>query len=142
MQGMSARTYFYGALILLASAAALIAAGVAYGQLHIGFLLIIPVIYGSGIAGIAAALLVFMSFVLFALSSIHGTGKYEQGTQQPGGYSAPVQAPDTGRKFGGIVFIGPIPIIFGSDRKTTGYMLAAAIIILVLLLAAFAIGFI
>ena len=133
---------WYAAIAFLAAAAAVIAAGVAYGQLRIAFLLVIPVIYGSGPATVLAAVFVFAAFIMFALApfrelqrggadSIHAQ-EYEPakaGTQTAGRSRA-----------GGVIFIGPIPIIFGSDRRITGYMIVASVVILVLLIIAYLAG--
>lgn len=130
------------AVALLVAAAVLIASAVAAGQMHVGFILIVPVIYGSGVAGAVAAILVFLAFILFAISPAwemrrEGRGQYVQ----PEAPKPEERAQAEGRRrFGGVVFIGPVPVIFGSDRKMTAYMVIAAIIILVLLIIAFLAG--
>lgn len=138
---MKTNEYWFGAILLIVAAAALILVGFAYGQLHIGFILIIPVIYGSGPIAILSALLVFAAFLLFALSATRGMG-----TESVNAYTQPVEERRQGagaegrRRFGGVIFIGPIPIVFGSDRKISGYMLVAAIVILLLILVSFFLG--
>lgn len=138
---MKRNFYWYGALLLILAAAVLIAAGIAYGQLHIGFIVIIPVIYGTGPAAILAAVFVFAAFLLFALSAMRGMSgestDYMQQVEEPGRDATDHRQR---RRFGGVVFIGPIPIIFGSDRKIGGYMLVAAIVILILILVSFILG--
>lgn len=138
---MKRNIYRYVAMLLFIAAAVLIAAGVGLGQLHIGFILIIPVIYGSGPVAILAALFVFASFLLFAFSGMHGMeGEAPTYTQRE--FESTREETHSGRKgkFGGVIFIGPIPIIFGSDRKIGGYMVAAAIVILILILLSFLLG--
>lgn len=44
------------------------------------------------------------------------------------------------REGGGVIFIGPIPIVFGSNRKISKVMLAIALIITVVWVTLFLIG--
>ncbi len=129
----------YFAVAMMIAAAAFIAFGVADGRLHIGFLLIIPIIYGSGAEAVAPALLVFLAFVLFAISSTGGQ-EGEAGTGYNRQQDTVRETAKTRRAFGGVIFIGPVPIVFGSDRRITGYMIVAAVVILILLLIAFFAG--
>ena len=39
----------------------------------------------------------------------------------------------TERKFGGVVMIGPIPIVFGSDRKIANRMLLVGVVLFILM---------
>lgn len=139
---MHRNAYRLAAAAMVAVAAVLIAAGVADGSLKIGFLLIVPVIYGSGVYAIVAALLVFGAFALFAFSAaLPESGSGSQGYADWHD-AEKEQAQFRGRRrFGGIIFIGPIPIIFGSDRKLGAYLITAAIAVLVLLIIAFVVGY-
>lgn len=139
---MRRNPFWVAALALLAAAAAVVAAGVAYGQLRIAFLLIIPVIYGSGLAGVLAAVMVFAAFMMFAVAAsmeMRREGEATVGTEEYGRGGAETRTERRSR-VGGVIFIGPIPIIFGSDRKITGYMIAAAVVILVLLIISYIAG--
>ena len=125
---------------MLAAAAAVIAAGVGLGELHFGLLLFIPVVYGSGLAAGIAVLLVFAAFILFAVAFGRGI---EERADLESSYSAERRERTTAvrKGVGGVIFIGPLPIIFGSDRKIAGYMMILAVVILVLLVIALLAGF-
>jgi len=55
----------------------------------------------------------------------------------PTGPSPPAQAPAAtpSRRWGGVVFLGPIPIVFGSDARMTRTMLLLGIVLFLALLA-------
>ncbi len=42
----------------------------------------------------------------------------------------------TRRKFGGVVMIGPIPVVFGSDRGITQWMIVLGFVLLILTIVA------
>ncbi|BBG25373.1 TIGR00304 family membrane protein [Sulfuracidifex tepidarius] len=45
-------------------------------------------------------------------------------------------------EFGGVIFIGPIPIVFGSSKRISKWMIVAAIIITAILVSLYIIPFI
>ncbi len=92
------------------------------GEGEAGIFIIFPFFAGKGILSIAGISLIFLSFIIFFFSFIPS---YEGGEIK------------VERKTGGIVFIGPIPIIFSSDYSIAKILLAfAAIIFLIFLLLA------
>jgi uncharacterized protein (TIGR00304 family) len=125
---------------MLVAAAVFIAAGVGLGELHFGLLLFIPVVYGSGLAAGIAALLIFAAFILFAVSFGRGIEEHADLENTNTGERRE-QATAVRKGVGGVIFIGPIPIIFGGDRKIAGYMMILAVVILVLLVIALLAGF-
>ncbi|MBS3749259.1 MAG: DUF131 domain-containing protein [Candidatus Thermoplasmatota archaeon] len=44
-------------------------------------------------------------------------------------------------KIGGVIFLGPIPIVFGSDKKITRSMILVSIIILIIILVSLMLHF-
>jgi uncharacterized membrane protein len=60
----------------------------------------------------------------------------------PGALPAVPPAPSSGtpspsgteRRWGGVVFLGPIPVVFGSDQKVTKWMLVVGVLLFVALL--------
>lgn len=137
---MKRNAYWYLAVSILAAAAAVIAAGVVFGELHVGLLLFIPVIYGSSVPAGIAALLIFVAFILFAVSfgrSIEEGAETESLSPEERGE----HATERRKSIGGVIFIGPVPIIFGSDRKIAWYMMVIAVVILVLIVIALLVGF-
>ncbi len=45
-------------------------------------------------------------------------------------------------EFGGVIFIGPIPIVFGSSKRISKWMMIAAIVITIILVLFYVIPFI
>ncbi len=122
------------------------AEGLAGGQLRVAIFLFFPVIYGTGLFAFAAVLFIFLSFVLFfvfssmrmvvnAVHSPYEPDGVETGTHQDTVQGMHERHPEGRRKFGGALFIGPVPIIFGSNGKVTEYMLIMAVIMAVLMAA-------
>jgi uncharacterized protein (TIGR00304 family) len=115
-------------------------------QLGVAIFLFFPVIYGTGLYAAMAVLFVFLSFVLFfvytssrliADDSKNSSAAYGSETRPP---HAEEKQTHHKKQFGGVVFIGPVPIIFGSDRRVTGYMLIVAAIMAALIIAALLLG--
>lgn len=118
---------------LFAAAAAFLVQGVVSGGLHVAFIFVIPVVYGSGFQGPAAAALLVIAFIILAFS---GTVRPLEG--YPGAEGGEAGVAGAGRRsFGGVIFIGPVPIVFGSGRKVAAWMVVAGIVLSVLLILAF-----
>ncbi|MCD6481112.1 MAG: DUF131 domain-containing protein [Thermoplasmata archaeon] len=89
-----------------------------------GIFIIFPFFYGSGIFSMVGILLIFLSFLSFFFSFPHEMGK----TEFP-----PTEK--TEMKTGGIIFIGPIPIVFSSDEKMGRLLVTIAILIAIFIFA-------
>ena len=127
-------------LALLVAGLALIAASVAMGQGQLFLLLFIPVYTGTGALGFLGILVVFLGFLLTSLGSAWRvipapahTGLPSPGPQAPG----PAAVPPA--KYGGVVMLGPIPIVFGSDARVAKWMMILGLVLAVLVIAAFVI---
>ncbi len=128
-------------LMVVAGIALIVWAGLR-GEAEFYLVLIIPVISGSG--GVFAAgvlLLIFGVMLLFFAMSLRSVERYPEQTPQA---RPPARAPRTGEpssgggaQWGGVVFIGPIPITFGSGPRMERLMVVAAIIMALLMLAFF-----
>ena len=128
-------------LMVVAGIALIVWAGLR-GEAEFYLVLIIPVISGSG--GVFAAgvlLLIFGVMLLFFALSLRSVERYPEQTPQA---RSPARAPRTdeppsggGTQWGGVVFIGPIPITFGSGPRMGRLMVVAAIIMALLMLAFF-----
>lgn len=147
------------AMIVLGIAA--LAIGVIENEVSIALLVIIPVIYGSGIWALLGGLLIFFGFAVTFLSQMGSqvqryssdgyAGQYEHpgypGEEYPREPRQRIGTEETaGRQrrsdFGGVVFIGPIPILFGSGKSLKGSrLLLAMAIISAILFALFTLGF-
>ncbi|HEV8595394.1 MAG TPA: DUF131 domain-containing protein [Thermoplasmata archaeon] len=130
-------------LTLLAVAAlfggiALLAYSAVIGQGQVHLVLIFPVFTGTGVVSFLGMMLVFAAFMLWFWSAARiPFATAQQTPPQAAPPSSPAAAPGAAPKFGGVVFLGPFPIVFGSDRTVTKYMLVLGIAMTVLLLAFF-----
>ena len=126
------------ALASILGGVALLAYGAATGQAQVHLVVIFPVFTGSGLTPFAGMLLIalgmFLGFVSFAGLPLRMpvAPREEQGATPPS-----VAAPAPARKFGGVVFVGPFPIVFGSDATVSKYMLLLAIAMTILLFILF-----
>src|SRR3990172_983782 len=105
---------------LLAAGIALLAAGFALGEATLSLVLIIPVITATGpwsFLGILITVAGFFTTFLFWPARMADVPQ-------------PVE-----RRWGGVVFLGPFPIVFGSDQRVTRLMLALGVVLFLALLA-------
>jgi len=91
-----------------------------------GVFIVFPFIAGSGIYAFLGVISFFMTIILFMFGFTSSLGpeeldyEYEQHTPQK----------KTSVKGGGVVLIGPIPIVFGSNWKIAMVMMIIAIILI------------
>jgi uncharacterized protein (TIGR00304 family) len=127
-------------LLMLAAGIALLAWAVASGDARLHLVVIIPVISGTGPV-FAGGTLLFMAglmvtFVGHSLRSFERMEALEGPPPRPEeGEARPpaARAPAGGPEFGGVVFIGPIPIVFGKGQRTSRWMLVASVVFGILL---------
>jgi uncharacterized protein (TIGR00304 family) len=122
------RKWLLASILLFISGVALIIASVSNGEGQVGLFLIFPFIVTQGWMGAAGSLLLFLAIISFFI------GSWTSATQDPGQVpvetNSPTPAARTKKSFGGVVLIGPIPIVFGSDEKIAKSMLMIAVAIL------------
>ncbi len=120
----------------IVAGAALIAASLATGEGHAYLFLIFPVFTSTGVLGLLGIVALFAGIAVamfsFANRGIPATGA-------PGTAPPPAQAPPAGPqaaapapRLGGVVMLGPIPLVFGSDARITKWMIAMGIVLLAL----------
>ncbi len=120
-------------LLVLFSGILFILIGVIQGDAHIALLFIIPVIYGSGLYLTIGILLIFLSFILFFVFSAASFKKQSDSRKDRAAYEE--SRSKTKSDYGGVIFIGPIPIIFGKDKSIAKKMMYVGLAIAVILLA-------
>ena len=134
------------AYLFLILGGSLLIYGILTGEVGFALFLIFPVFYGSGAISALSFIFLFLGFILFFIepfSFSHSTKKFKS---PPVTYPSPMEENvseedvkekiKTKKKYGGIILIGPIPIVFGSDRDTV-----LVVVLIVLLLLAFLVFF-
>lgn len=135
------------ALAALVGGIASLAVAASQGDVRVGFFLIVPYVYGQGFLPFLGSLLLMAAALLWFAGSVSdatrpGAGRYV--FSGPGaGDSAPwpsdERRAERRSRSGGVVLLGPIPIVWGSDRRVLPWMVAAGAALLLLgLLVAFA----
>jgi len=141
------RLYHLSLLVIFAGIALLFYA-VAIGEANASLFLIFPVIYGSGVYSLLAILLIMIGMILLFFAPFQSVreahraeGRYDE---EYGIYEEPrdLSLQDEKKKvnYGGVVFIGPIPIVFGSDKSMARLSVLIAILMLVAFLLFFLYG--
>lgn len=135
---MRMNRYLIMATILVICGIALIGYSVTSGEGSAGIVLFIPVFYGSGIFSFLGALCIMGAIILGFIGFAAQVGGMEDFPRQDEAQQAQQTQPRPGQprtgktiKGGGVVLIGPIPIIFGSDTKTTMVLVILAIILII-----------
>ena len=120
-----------GIVVLLIGLAAT-AWSVYSGLISFSLVVIIPVLTSDSALGSLPLLLIFAGFLILALGPALGEDGSEEAedTVDAGAERTGAARP----KFGGVVLIGPIPIVFGSDGRTALIAAAIAIVILALVI--------
>jgi len=123
------RKWLLASIFLFVSGVALIIASVSNEEGQVGLFLIFPFIVTQGWMGAAGSLLLFLA--IFSIFIGLWTSATQDPEQAPVETNSPTPADRTKRSYGGVVLIGPIPIVFGSDEKIAKSMLLIAAAILV-----------
>lgn len=131
------------ALASLAAALAVFGYAVSTGQARVGLFFVIPFVTGTGLLPLVGMLLVFAAFVLWSIGTVR---TFQEHAGDHGAWeAAPAREAQRGdeergtrraAKSGGVILLGPIPIVWGSDRRVLPWMIAAgaALMLLALLL--------
>lgn len=109
--------------------AVLLAWALARGEARIDLFLIVPVIHGAGVVVAAAFLLFFLGMLLLFLSFFLGLDYTAEGDHGP-----PIKG-----EWGGVILLGPIPIVLGSsgflkDRRVLVVLSVLSTLLLLLFL--------
>ncbi len=107
----------------------LIALSIAMGEGGVGFLFIIPFFYSYGPLGAAGSLLIFLGFFLLFISPFFAIPP-PPGVDEPEPPDHPGEESEGNVHYGGIVLVGPIPIVFGSDKNHLLYALLGGFLML------------
>ncbi|MFO8132898.1 MAG: DUF131 domain-containing protein [Thermoplasmatota archaeon] len=113
-------------LVLLLGGVACIIAGVATGEGQVGVFIIFPFVVGSGWLMLLGVILIFLSVVAFMF-----TRQAADAGQMPPGIGQARRHRET--KAGGLILIGPIPIIISNDKTLAFVLLVIGIVVAVIL---------
>jgi uncharacterized protein (TIGR00304 family) len=96
------------------------------GEVETGFFIIFPFISGSGIYAFLGFILIVIAIFLFMFSfaSFNKIDEFQNDNYE----LKPKKK--TSIKGGGIILIGPIPIVFGSNWKIAAFLMIIALIII------------
>jgi uncharacterized protein (TIGR00304 family) len=119
---------------LLALALVLLLVAAQRGEVTLSLFVIVPVLTATGAAGVLGILLLIPALFLLFLSLLPAPSRAPQdvgGAAEGGGTEE--------RSYGGVVLIGPVPILFGSAKglrgtRTLGLLVAAATVLTVVML--------
>lgn len=118
---------------LFAAGVVAIAIALVRGEATLNLVLIFPVLTATGgwaILGIALVIAAFFATFLTWTARIEAVPE-----PIPSPPTMPAEAPRAPRgRWGGVVFLGPIPIVFGSDARVTRWMLLLGVILFLALL--------
>jgi len=100
------------------------------GEANIAPLFIIPIIYGTGVYLALGILLIFSSFIVFFLFlGASGVERREIKKERTKKHEE--------SSYGGVIFIGPLPIIFGKDKSIAKKMMYLGLLIALILAAVY-----
>jgi len=123
------------ALLLMLLGAVGIVYGILAGEIQVGLLFfVIPYLYGSSALGALSILAIVIGVFLLIIDAVR---RAAPGAPEPSSAGEGTARPRTG--WGGVVIVGPVPIVFGSTPRLTivALVIAAAILTMVLLLFLF-----
>ena len=119
--------YHLFSLICLIIGIVFFAVGVFSGDVETGFVVVFPFIAGSGIYAFLGFIFVFISVLLF----MFGFTSTVESNDFQADYDGYQPSRKTSIKGGGVVLIGPIPIVYGSNWKIAVILMILAIIIII-----------
>lgn len=123
---------------LFITGVACIAGAVLTGQGDVSLFLVFPVFSGSSGLFLLGTVLIISSFVTGFMFLMMGQVELAGADLGQTSEEAGQVRGSTGRRYGGVVLIGPVPIAFGSDKNIALAMLVLGIVLAIALLIALA----
>ena len=119
---------------VLVGGLAFLALAVGRGEASVYLVVVVPVIAATGPLAFLGVLLVFggffLTFLLWPALVDRPSGEPPTASSVP-----PQEGAAPARRWGGVVFLGPIPLVFGSNPRMTRTMLLIGVALFVALLA-------
>ncbi len=123
---------FVGPASLLAGIACLVV-GYLRGEASLNLFVIFPVVTATGGWSALGILLIiagfFGSFLTWPSWTV--SEPMPPGGQAPNVGSGGSPSASAGRRWGGVVFLGPVPVVFGSDAKFARWMILVGVLLFV-----------
>ncbi len=105
--------------------------GLFIGEVTVGLIVFIPFVMSTGLLSFLGIICLFLGMLtFFFVASSLPWQKYQRPQDWQYEADSMQQSVEKNVETGGVIFIGPIPIVFGSNKKITKYMIIASIIIL------------
>lgn len=120
-----------GPALLLAGIACLVV-GYLRGEANLSLFVIFPVITATGGWSALGILLIIAGFFGLVLTwPAWSVAEPLPPETAPAVAASDASRPSSSRRWGGVVFLGPIPVVFGSDAKIARWMLLAGVLLFV-----------
>jgi uncharacterized protein (TIGR00304 family) len=129
--------YHFLSLVFLASAVVSFTIGFLEGDIEVGIFFIFPFVIGSSIFLLIGILLIFLAVIFY----MFGFARFDFADREKIASSDEILEKKSRIKGGGVILIGPIPIVFGSSWKISLFLMILGIIIIVFLLLLFRINY-
>ncbi len=125
--------YHFFSIVFFIGAIIFFIIGFLQGDVEGGLFIIFPFISGSGIFALIGIIFIFLAIIFY----IFGFVGFNQGYKKYPYEKEESIEKKRSVKGGGVVLIGPIPIVFGSSWKIAVILMVLAIIIIIVSLFAF-----
>lgn len=123
-------------VILFISGFGLLVYDVIQGKGSGGFFIIFPFIIGYGLFSFIGTLMMMLSVLIFfflPFCYVKYQPELERPEHAPEAPASEAKIDEAKKEFGGVVFIGPVPIVFGSSRKMVYFMIVLGLIMALIL---------
>jgi len=126
--------YHLLSVVFFISGIVFFAIGVLYGEVETGFVVVFPFLVGSGLHAFLGFILVFIAILLFMFGFVSSATTSSLHVDNEDEHVYPKKK--TSLKGGGVILIGPIPIVFGSSWKIAVILMIVAILLIITILFA------
>ncbi|MEM2899984.1 MAG: DUF131 domain-containing protein [Thermoplasmata archaeon] len=126
MQISGSKKLLFVSLSLLTAGLIMLIVASIRGEISIALIVIFPVIFGSGLFAFFGMLSIIAGIFLLFINFAIGRIPFEKPEKEV------IYDTSEHAKGGGLILIGPIPIVFGSDAKVTKTMLILAIVLTII----------
>lgn len=105
--------------------------GIFSGEVETGFVLIFPFLVGSGVYALIGFIFVLFAILFFIFGFVKNQAYLEKNSFNDEDKDSFESREKKSVKGGGVVLIGPIPIVFGSNWKIAFILMLIAIILII-----------